>query len=63
MTSKTIVETVKINAESTENPFKGLLLRMAKFSDKKQDSNNTIQKIILVNVNLNLPIYNRIKLD
>ena len=58
-----MIEIVNINAESTANPFKGSLLRTAKFSDKRQDSNNTTQKMIFVNVNLNLPIYNRIKRD
>ena len=52
-----MIEIVNIKAESIENPFKGSLLRTAKFSDKKQDSNNTIQKMIFVKVNLNLPIY------
>ena len=50
------MESVNIKAESIENPFKGLPLRKAKSSDKKQDGSNTIQKITLVSVNLNLPI-------
>ena len=56
-----MMEIVNIKAESRENPFKGLLLKRAKFSDKKQDSNKTIQKRIFVKVNLNLPIYALIK--
>ena len=58
-----MIDNVRIKAESKENPPLGLELRMAKFSDKKQDSNNTIQKIMPVNVNLNLPIYNSIERD
>ena len=51
------METVKKKAESLENDLSGSLLKTIKLSDKIQDRTNTIQNTTLVNVNLNLPIY------
>ena len=48
---------VKNREESKEKPPNGLVLKMAKFSERKQDRNNTTQNIMPVNVNLNFPIY------
>ena len=47
---------VKTYKGTSSKPERGESLKMAIFSVNKQDSIITIQNMILVNVNLNLPI-------